>query len=351
MSYSLDNLENFTDDQINQIILYFNGQLLDTKLNRLNAIILSFNNNLLIDNDKVYVMNPEFNKLYSATLQQLLILAQERGFVLPEYTKIKLIKYILDNLNATVIPIVNTISNDKTLSIYNNSLYLCGSTFHLKDQLKTLGGIWNPSSKCWNFPLTARNNLLNILPVSIPQEIPIIDQIPIKIPNNLQIYQNNNMVLLCGSKTYELQDQLRALNGKFDTNIKCWTFASNQAKNVLDLYNSKVREDYIEAQKIQEQRNTTRQLNQQKIREYQLRAQIPEPEAILTTTDIDQLRLQWNDKIQILNNKGDVTYTGDLKPPNLALEYKVNNWQPIRYGSLVTKTDYKKYNVTIFGSD
>jgi hypothetical protein len=398
MSYSIEILENFTDDQIKQILLYFNHQLLDTKTNRLNAIILSFNNNLLVNEDRPYVMNPEFNKLYNATDEQLRILAQERGFIFPnirEGKKIAMIKYIIDNVNKTIIPVISNIPSNiaQSMILYNmnGNLYLCGTgTFNLRDKLKSLGGVWNPSFKCWSFPLTSRDSLLNLIPssltttklaVSIPSMIPNVTEIPSKIPNNLQIYQYNNHVLLCGSRTYELQDQLKALNGKFDSLVKCWSFPPEQANNVLGLYNSAIREDYLEAERIQEQRNLTRQQNQERVRlqaleevQRQSRLQVPEQDTIfikhidrlsnaerngnledLERADINELRSLWDSKIQILNyvasKEAIVTYIGDIKPPNLALEYKVNGWSYIPLGASVRRIDYKKYNVIVFGTD
>ena len=400
MSYSLEILQSFTDEEINQIILYFKGQLLTPHVNRLNAIILSFNNNLLALEDRPYVMHPEFNKLYNATDTQLRIMAQERGFTTASSNKVTMIKYIIDNINEPIIPVVNNLtSTTKKLVLYNmnNNLYLCGTgTFNLREQLKALGGIWNPNSKCWSFPLSARSNLLNltsstttelapttnIVTVEIPPEIPNINRIPSKIPNNLQIYQNNDRVLLCGSRTYGLQDQLKAYNGQFDSNVKCWSFPPDQANNVLELYNSTIRNDYLEAE-----RTLTRQQNQERTKiQQQSRLQIYEPETNfiprvnrltseevanaelngnleeledrLERADINELRSLWENKIQILNyipgglsKEAILTYTGDIKPPNLAFEYKLNNWQRFYLGASVRRIDYKKYNVTIFGTD
>lgn len=409
--YTLENLWNFTDNQIKQILQYFGSQILNSSNDRLNAIILSFNNNILSPEDRSYVMSPEFNKLFLATQQQLQILAQERGLT-ELRSHIGMIKYIIDNLNTQIIPLVSTIPvTTQPIGLYQmaNNLYLCGSgTFNLREQLKTLGGTWNANIKCWSFPLSSREQLLpfisssspSISPSAIPQ-IPIINQVPKNIPGNLGIYQFNNQVIVCGKQTYNLQDKLKALNGNFDRNVGCWVLPLQQAQAALDLYNQSVRENYLEAERIQAQRQATRQENiikgQQRAQEEaerQIRLQTPEVEAPyirhinrlpkeyidqITTSrsiwnneysnlnyqmqrkDIDELRPLWDDKIQIIKytspglsayrTQAIVTYTGDIKPPNAAMEYKVNGWDYIPFGASVRRIDYKKYDVYVSGTD
>lgn len=400
--YSLENLWSFSDDQIKQILQYFGHQILNLpSTDRLNAIILSFNNNLLAPKDRTYVMSPEFNKLFSATDKQLRILAQERGLI-DQRNHIGLLKYIIDNINAPVIPIVSTIPTNITqaLTLYQmgDNLYLCGTkTFNLREQLKSLGGTWNPNIKCWSFPLNVRSQLFVLLsPVTqVPSTILEITQVPNIIPENLQIYQMNGQILLCGKRTYNIQDKLRTLNGRFDKDVGCWVFPPQQADAILNLYNETVREDYLEAQRIQEQRRLTRQENQAKAQQQaeenaarQIRLRTPEIEAtyiphinllpsnIIEEThrngtynnlayqiqgkDIDELRPLWDDKIQVLSSKNVgstrgatyiVTYTGNIKPPDLALSYKANGWQYMPFGANVRRIDYKKYEVSVSGTD
>ena len=50
----------------------------------------------------------------------------------------------------------------------NEVLKVTGKTFHVKDELKTLGGRWNPLEGCWTLPLSSdtpemRDNLTNML--------------------------------------------------------------------------------------------------------------------------------------------------------------------------------------------
>lgn len=406
MSYSLENLWSATDEQIKQILQYFNQQILNSAFDRLNAVILSFNNNLLIPEDRPYVSNSEFNKLFMATDEQLQILSQERGLT-DQRSHIGLIKFLIDNINTPVISVVKSIPQSlEPLSLYQmgNSLYLCGTkTFNIREQLKALGGIWNANVKCWSFPLNLRNELSDLIISTVPKiptTIPEITQVPINIPNNLQIYQMSGQVLLCGKQTYNIQDKLRKLNGGFNKDVGCWVFAPQEAESVLNIYNETVKQNYLEAQRINQQRQLTKQQNIDKAQKIlqedaarKIRLQTPEPEApyipnidrlpreiieesfqdkpYLTNEyynlkyqmqlkDIDELEPVWNDKIQILEsiNVGStrgsdyiVTYNGDIKPPDLALIYKVNGWKPPDLDGYVRRIDYKKYNVYISGTD
>jgi len=42
-------------------------------------------------------------------------------------------------------------------------LWVCGPTIPYKDQLKSLGGKWNPSKKAWIFSLKPQQQLLDLL--------------------------------------------------------------------------------------------------------------------------------------------------------------------------------------------
>jgi hypothetical protein len=390
MSYSLENLWNFSDDEIKQILRYFKHQMFNNNNDRLNAVILSFNNNLLVPEDKQYVLSPYFNQLFLSTDDQLRVSAQERGL-----SHIGMIKYIINNLNTSPsIPNVNSIPNtNQPLALYQmgNNLYLCGSgTFKIRDQLKALNGIWNPNYKCWSFPLEARNNLLMFVTPPIPTNIVNVNYIPEKIPNNLQVYQMNGKVLLCGNRTYNLQDRLRAINGKFDKDVGCWVFPPEQANSVINIYNESQEEESLKAQRTQELRQMTREENkakaEQKARENaerQIRMRIFEPEAkyiphidrlpsitkedknstlpyTMQEEDIKELKPLWDDKIQILTGSGGytrgndyiATYIGDTKPPNLAFALKANGWNVIPFfGYSVKRIDYKKYNIHVSGTD
>lgn len=380
--YSLDILWNFTDNQILQILQYFGNPVSDQQTNRLNAIVLSFNNNLLIDEDRKYLSSPEFSKLLTANDTQLKILAQERGLI-QDLNHIGMLKYIIDNINAPVVSIVTSIPNNPS-GLYRmiDNLYLCGSgTYNIKEQLKSLGGVWNPPTKCWMFPLSARDQLLSLI---IPSNIPTITQVPTIIPGDLQIYQRNNQVLVCGKRTYNIKDKLLSLNGKFDRNVGCWILAPEQANAALAVVSEVYQQDILESQQRQLLKQRTQQEAQRKAeersaREARLRMYEPESNFIphlnrlspsvienarlnntyndlyyaMMQQDINELRPLWDDKIQIISRKPDiiVTYTGDIKPPNDAMAYKVNSWQPLPMGFLITRIDYKTYKVTIFGTD
>ncbi len=69
IKYSLTDLWKFSDKQIIQILEYFNHQPSSSSLNdRLDAIILSYNNNILKDEDIIYVENNQFDDLFEEHL-------------------------------------------------------------------------------------------------------------------------------------------------------------------------------------------------------------------------------------------------------------------------------------------
>lgn len=382
--YSLENLWNFSDLDIQKILQYFGTPILNTPADKLNAVIVSFNHNILEPGDRSYVTSPYFNQLFLAPDSELASLA---GSSAPQ-SHVAQVKYIIDQMNK--IPMVSQIPTEisQPIALYQmgENIYVCGrGTYNLRERLRTLGGTWNPNVKCWSFPLTARTQLLDLL--TIPSTIPSISQVPATIPGNLQIYQMGGEVLVCGTRTYDLQDRLRAIGGTFSRNVGCWVFPATQAQAVLNLMNEIRQEDvqYQETQlKFQEEAQTrareaqlkAQQERQTAIQEEAARAnrlKIPEPEAPYTPhinriagqgqalenqakqEDAVELKALWGDKIKIVRTlpgtrsvqSAIVTYTGDLKPPNLALALAADDWRPFNFGWRVQRVDYKTYRVDI----
>jgi hypothetical protein len=280
--YSLENLWNFSDTQIHQILRYFNNSLLNNPNDRLNAVILSFNNNLLVPEERKYVSSPYFNQLFLTSDEQLRALAQQYGLTQP-LTHVGLIKYIIDHVtpitpsvpappSATApsypsvnIPIVTAIPSEisQPIALYqmDNNIYICGrGTYPIREQLKNLNGIWNPGYRCWSFPLNRRQELIQLASpisqpspqptpqVTIPSNIPTISIIPKRHTGGLQIYQMNGQVLVCGSRTNGLHTRLREIEGNFNRDINCWMFPPQRANDVINLVNTVREEDIIHHQ-------------------------------------------------------------------------------------------------------
>jgi len=285
---------------------------------------------------------------------------------------------------------------DRYLSISKNrnELYICGKgTFSLKDEIKSIGGNFNFESKCWQLPKYKMKDLIDL--IYIPN-IPYIKEPPKIIPNELQIYNFNYNIIVCGKKTYDIKDNLKYYNAKFNPTNKCWVIPRqnvNNVKKIVDDLNNKL---ILEKQEIIKQRNITRQLNKEE-KERKLKAQyeleqrllIPEKEdnfiphikrlppaiidqAIKNDTfedlyddmeqeDVKELERLWDDKIVVVGHKSEyrgstsiVTYIGDIKPPDIAFEYWKNRWHIIPAGHpgfSVRKIDHKLYEVHAFSTD
>lgn len=285
---------------------------------------------------------------------------------------------------------------DRYLSITKNGeeLYVCGKgTFALKDDIKFLVGNFDFASKCWKLPKYKVKELLDL--IYIPN-IPYIKELPRKIPNELQIYNLNYNIMVCGKKTYEIKDDLKYYNAKFNPTNKCWIIPRqniDDVKKIVDNLNNKLG---LEKEETIRQRNITRQLNteekERKLKEkYELekRLSIPEKEdnfiphirrlppavielAIKNDTfedlyddmeqkDVEELERLWDNKIVVVGHKSEfrgstsiVTYIGDIKPPDIAFEYWKNSWHSIPAGHpgfSVRKIDHKLYEVHAFTTD
>jgi len=94
--YSLDNIQEFDNFQINQILEHFGTSPSDDLTqNRLWAI-LSVNQNNLLDQDQKYVSSPYFINLYPMTDQELSSAEQQYGLSTNELSKLNRIRQILD---------------------------------------------------------------------------------------------------------------------------------------------------------------------------------------------------------------------------------------------------------------
>lgn len=124
-------------------------------------------------------------------------------------------------------------------------VWVCGSTTPIKDQLKSMGGTWNPSKKCWVFTIANLPQLVTFLnydesqiEVEPEQQTKQIKkkQLPQTQEFQVIITRSGKGVLVCGPTT-PIKDQLKALGGSWNPSKKCWVFTRDQLANVLQLLN------------------------------------------------------------------------------------------------------------------
>ena len=418
LKYSLDDIWNFSDKEINQILKYFQVKLSNPITNRLEAIISSLNNNLLMEDDINYVDSDRFDELFLSTNDELTKLSDELGYD-GNYDHIDMIKFIIDN----DIKIVNSIPlqfKDK-IEIYqmNKDLYVCGvGTFKIKDDLKLINGRWDAKNKCWKLPLIVKSDLMKLVPKNletitkresikqIDPNILLVDKIPTNIPHNLDAYQINNNILLCGKKTYDIKDDLKLIGSQFNGQHKCWSIPHDQIDYILDLIEVNKEKDLLEKERIQQQKITTRLKNLEEknlIKKENLilqkRLEKEEPELpyirhidrlskdeltklkekyssnkiykMMEDLDVKELKEIWENKIIHTDYKISeeeakfrrrpymgsyyyVTYIGDYRPSDYVLELYANNWHPLvagQPGYSVKRVDYKIYEIHAYYTD
>jgi hypothetical protein len=351
MSYSLENIWTFSDQETQQILTYFNNPIFNDIKDKLNAIILSFNNGLLINTDRDYVVSPLFNQLFSATDDELKISSNRS-----DLDHIQMVKFVIDFFN---IPIVTSLpSSTIGVNIYQmgDAIYICGKgTYQIRDQLKDLKATWNPSQNCWSLPISQKEKAMEIkypkVVIAYSSQITVVNSIPKVIPYDLQVYQIRDRIYACGRETIKIKNELIALrSGIFED--RCWNFPLYEANHILEIVNRY-------RAKLADEPNRLKRL------------QIPESEAyyepysgisrtyIFTnptmrdndlTLDLNQLKPLWENKIHRTegNTYHTYTYDGDIKPPELAFVFAADRWKIPIFGWNVTRVDYKKYEVRVY---
>jgi len=351
----LESLWTFSDQEIQQILTYFNHPIFNDIKDKLNAVILSFNNGLLVNTDRDYVVSPLFNQLFSATDDELRVSSNRS-----DLNHIQMVKLVIDYFNIPIVTKLPPLTQTHFIpgvNVYQmgDIIYICGKgTYPIRDQLKDLKAAWNPNQSCWTFPVAQKERVMEIkYPKVVTQyssQIPVVNSIPKVIPDNLQVYQIRDRIYACGKETIKIKNELIALrSGIFED--KCWNFPLYEANHILEIVNRY-------KAKLSDEPNRLRRL------------QIPEPEAPYTaysvisrtylftnptlrdedlTLDLNQLRPLWENKIHRIegNTYHTYTYEGDIKPPELAFVFAANRWKIPTFGWHVTRVDYKKYEVRI----
>ena len=415
VKYYLDDLWDFSDKQILQILKYFRAKSVDPVNNRLEAILLSYNNDLLQEVDVKYVESDRFDELFLSSDEELRKLAEELGYI-GNYNHIDMIKFIIDN-DIKIVDSIPSVIKDK-IEVYqmNKDLYVCGvGTFKIKDDLKSMNGRWDAKNKCWILPLIVKPNLIGLVGTKVPnkqavnqinKDIPMVNQIPSKIEHNLQLYQINNDIFICGKKTYDLKDDLKSIGSTFNGKYKCWSIPHDQIDYVLDLIEENKEKEILEKELIQAQKTLTRLENLEKKRliekenlVLQKRLDKEEKELpyvyhidrlskeelnqlkekyssnkiykMMEELDAKELKEIWKDKIIHADYKISeeeakfrrrpymgsyyyVTYIGDYRPSDYVLELYANNWYPLvagQPGYSVKRVDYKIYEIHAYYTD
>ena len=357
MSYSLEGLWNFSDQEIQQILTYFNQPIFNDVKDKLNAVIASYNNGLLVNADKDYVISPWFNQLFSATDDELRTSSNRS-----DLNHVQMVKFVIDFFNIPVVTSLPTSTQTITpfvpgVIVYQmgDTIYICGKgTYPIRDQLKDLKATWNPSLSCWSFPLAQKEKVMEIKYPKVvaphSSQIPVVTSIPKIIPDNLQIYQIRDRIYVCGKETIKIKNELSKLgNAIFED--RCWNFPLYTTHSILEIVNR-------HKARLADEPNRLRRL------------QTPEPEAhyepysaisktyLFTnptmrdndlTLDLNNLKPLWENKIHRTegNTYHIYTYDGDIKPPELALVFAANRWKIPTFGWTVTRVDYKKYEVRL----
>lgn len=100
--------------------------------------------------------------------------------------------------------------------------YVCGDTYPLKDQLKTIGW-WLPEFSCWKIP-TQKRNRLNLQGYKV-----------VIMPGKPKIYlkQINETTWFVKGDTYPIKDFIKKLGGTFDG--RNWVLRDDINKKVEEL--------------------------------------------------------------------------------------------------------------------
>jgi hypothetical protein len=361
-----------------------------------------------MEDDIHYVESERFDDLFLSSNEELLKLAQELGYNGDDSDHINMIKFIIDNDILIVDHIPSQIKDKTEIYQMNKDLYVCGvGTFKLKDDLKAINGRWDAKNKCWIVPLISKSKLMKLVPKKVAvkrkqinSNIPMVTQIPSKIDHNLQAYQIDNDILLCGKKTYDIKEEIKSIGGSFNGKYKCWNIPHNQIDYILNLVEINKENDLLEKKIIQEQKTLTKlkkleEENLIKKEELIIKQRLAKEEPELPYTrhtdrltkeeldslkekysygkiydmmeelDIKELKEIWEDKIirtdykisekerefRRKHERGSykyVTYIGDYRPSDDVLYYYANNWYPAAAGApgySVKRVDYKIYEI------
>ena len=381
-TYYLYDLWNFPEREIGILLNYFKAKRSVSKSNeRVEAIRLSYEKNLLVESEIKYIESKNFYELISMSDEQLIKMANGLGWDYTGYDHINLIKYIIDNDSQVVDSIPVNIKQKLELYQIGDKLYICGSgTFPIKEKIKMMKGKWDSKSKCWEVPLAYKNELISLMPKKITQfrsNIDLVQKIPGEIPYGLYIYQIEDKIMLCGKKTYHLKDDIKNNGGKFNGKYVCWEIPYNKIDYVIDLVNQEREKTILDIKTKEIELEINKRLDKYEpelpfishidrlsIEEFNKLAEKYDHDDdiyyILEEQDAEELKKLWDNKIKYIKGSSEgrrgwytyVTYVGDYRPSDLTLIYWANKWHPLEYIShSVERVDYRIYRIYEFSTD
>ncbi len=409
--FTLEQIYLLNNDYITQFLNKNNAAISpDYAHNRLAATILLYNGDFVTATDRHYIIHPQFNFLYMATDQELANLAKSQNFVFTtETTRFDLIRFltappatvpsftappkeaIIAHLspnkgltplisNVTTIPAADRRGREyipEGIAVYQwlEKLYICGpKTYNLRTDIKNISGaFWDQQQRCWSVPQTQIGPALVFIrrftgEPHLPTDdviqnatIPLSENIPTEIKNGYGVFRlisNPRMIYICGSKVVGIwrRDLLQKIPDiKESVNSNCLRAPVSSTGAALQYYTDKIEEEKQHKLKIKQQKTEAKQL---KIAEKELLERelaLPEPEDQDTDLSLEHLKQKWEGQLTKIGYDRDyrgtavtVTYEGDLKPPDEALIYFVNNLFDLpRFAGGVERVGFKKYLVII----
>lgn len=191
---------------------------------------------------------------------------------------------------------------------YKNRIYLCGNTYAFKEEIKAIGGKWNPQEKCWSFPLSQGQEVIDLYQKIEPSlAAKALLEVPPAVPEA------------------EIPDE--------------------------DLI--KLALDFSEEREEENQTPFSEELSEV-AEKYRLPLDIENPTG--PAFDPQRLKEDWNRVIRLIRylpstrstESAILTYEGQIKPPDPAFAYWLEGWEPSNFGWNVEKIGPKEYKVTIF---
>lgn len=259
--YSLENLWKFSDSEIKQILYYFGVTPIDKQNDRFNSIILSFNNNLLVPEDRYYVSSPYFKQLFFIPNDQLI---KQYG-ILDIHDHIEIIKFIINNLTPTynnsiilsnpIVGSVSSITPTITPTITSNIIPAITPTITpavIPTITPTITQITSPNVTNFNpiisniqsvtptrvvIPIIPKYNIISNKQTDL---IKVVNNIPTNINEKIAIYQMNENIYVCGKGTYEYRESLRELKGKWNPEYKCWTLPLIKREEIIKIFSPEI---------------------------------------------------------------------------------------------------------------
>ena len=353
---SLEQIYLLPEQQIQEILRANNYTSQNYLTDRLIVTIILTNQNKLNPEDaKLVSMGDQFNRLYLSSDADLV---KSNIFRIP-LNRFQLIRKIVSNIASSgpgpgpavskqESPVLKqepilTISNQGPILkqepelvkpvLYveyrpdlSRKLVVCGKkTYELRNELKKLGGFWNPELKCWTFLESSRNQIETFISGVLQQES--------KQRTSKQEQQQFTTV------TENLSASLQKLNLNTVSSVSSVSAGSKSSQAAG-----------IEAviQKFQTAASAAGLEQQAAIEPYIIIENGEE------RYDIKQLEVDWDSKIKLVKSlyytpvmkQGLMTYDGPIMPPDAAFASYLDGWSQ-NFGFLVEQLAPRLYKVTV----